>query len=348
MLEYFYKALDEAGIERPRQPLPENGYLRWGHNARYWAIKTKGVEGVSFGDWQNPECNRTVFEKEERSLTPEDRRQRAKVQEEAQKAYKEEEKKRQKEAAERASSLWRIAPSIPENYNHPYLTRKKVKAYGLKLDDGQLVIPLYEASGKISSLQYIDGSGKKRFMSEGKKKGCYFPIGTPREEIIICEGYATGASIHEATGKAVAVAFDCGNLEAVTVALKNKYPDKEIILAADNDEKEGAPNRGVEEAQKVADKYSCKIIIPKLSKGGKADFNDIAVEEGLNKVASFFNKEEKEENPVLKGESDREITGRITGGNKTQTEANNPENKGEIRARVEGLQKPPDKKLSTE
>ena len=72
---------------------------------------------------------------------------------------------------------------------------------------------------------------------------------------------------------------------------------------------------------------------------------ELKFEEGLNKVASFFNKEEKEENPALKGEPDGEETGRITGGNKTQTEANNPENKGEIRARVEGLKEKVEKKL---
>ena len=57
----------------------------------------------------------------------------------------------------------------------------------------------------------------------------------------MCEGFATGASIHECTGHAVAVAFNAGNLEAVAVALRNKYPTLKIILAADDDQTPGNP-----------------------------------------------------------------------------------------------------------
>jgi putative DNA primase/helicase len=84
-------------------------------------------------------------------------------------------------------------------------------------------------------LQFIDGEGNKRFLSGGRKRGCYFGIGQPQGKICIAEGYATAASIHEATGYAVAVAFDAGNLRLVAEAIRQKFPGIEIILCADND-----------------------------------------------------------------------------------------------------------------
>ena len=117
MYEYFYKELDEAGIERPRKTLPENGFLRWGQNNRYWAKKFPLGDDVLFGDWQKPEYRGIASEKEESSLTPEERRQRQKQIEEIIKANEEEKRERQKEAAEHASSLWKIFPSISGNYD---------------------------------------------------------------------------------------------------------------------------------------------------------------------------------------------------------------------------------------
>jgi putative DNA primase/helicase len=92
-----------------------------------------------------------------------------------------------------------------------------------------------DTAGTVHSLQTIAPDGNKMFMSGGRIKGCYFGIGKPKGALIVCEGFATGASIHECTGHAVAVAFNAGNLEAVAVALRIKYPDFKIIIAADDD-----------------------------------------------------------------------------------------------------------------
>ena len=43
--------------------------------------------------------------------------------------------------------------------------------------------------------------------------GLYFQIGVVGQVVCNAEGYATSASIHAATGYAVAVAFNAGNLE---------------------------------------------------------------------------------------------------------------------------------------
>ena len=110
--------------------------------------------------------------------------------------------------------LWRGYGPAPAD--HPYLVRKRMRPHGARVDgQGRLVLAVADADGKIWSLQTIDADGDKLFMPGGRKKGCMFAVGEPGERIVVAEGFATGASIHEATGLPVAVAFDAGNLEPV-------------------------------------------------------------------------------------------------------------------------------------
>ena len=107
--------------------------------------------------------------------------------------------KRQKEAAEDAAELWGGYEPAPAD--HPYLVRKQIQPHGARIDgQGRLVLAVADADGKIWSLQTIDADGGKLFMPGGRKRGCMFLIGEPGDRIVIAEGFATGASIHEATG----------------------------------------------------------------------------------------------------------------------------------------------------
>ena len=75
---------------------------------------------------------------------------------------------------------------------------------------------------------------------------------------MVAEGYATAASVHEATGYPVAVAFDAGNLEPVAETIREKLPDCSIIIAGDND-KSGV---GQEKARAAAAASGGKVVIP--------------------------------------------------------------------------------------
>jgi putative DNA primase/helicase len=114
-------------------------------------------------------------------------------------------------------------------------------------------------------------------MPGGRKKGCYHSIGKPAGVLIVCEGFATGASSHEATGDAVAVAFDAGNLEPVAVALRVKYPSLKIIIAADDDHLTDG-NPGMTKARAAALAVGGLLAVPSFPAGrpDKAtDFNDL-------------------------------------------------------------------------
>jgi putative DNA primase/helicase len=118
-----------------------------------------------------------------------------------------------------------------------------------------------DTAGILHSLQTIAPDGSKMFMSGGRVKGCYFSIGKPRGALIICEGLATGASIHECTGHAVAVAFNAGNLESVAVALRTKYPALKIIIAADDDHQTPG-NPGLTKATAAVQATGACLVVP--------------------------------------------------------------------------------------
>ncbi len=150
---------------------------------------------------------------------------------------------------------------------HPYLSTKMLSsAYGARLHRDMLLIPLRDESGVVHSLQTIDTNGEKRFLAGGRIKGCYFSIGgKPEGTLVICEGFATGASIHEATGYSVAIAFTAGNLMAVSQTMRRKFPNLRIIIAADDDcETDGNP--GLTKATEAARAISGLLAVPNFKK----------------------------------------------------------------------------------
>jgi phage/plasmid primase-like uncharacterized protein len=127
--------------------------------------------------------------------------------------------------------------------------------------------PITNSKNEIVNLQFISDDGTKRCLKGGQKKGCYFIIGTDSTTIYICEGYATGASLHEHTGSMVVIALDAGNMESVAKRIKSLHLHYEIIIAADNDES----GTGQRYAEQAALAIGAQTIIP-LTTG--TDFND--------------------------------------------------------------------------
>jgi putative DNA primase/helicase len=111
-------------------------------------------------------------------------------------------------------------------------------------------------------------------------------MGKPKGVLIVCEGFATGASIHEATGHAVAVAFNAGNLEAVALAMRAKFPALRLTLAADDDHLTTG-NPGMTKATAAARAVGGLVAVPVFpgDRPDKAtDFNDLHQLAGLEAV----------------------------------------------------------------
>ena len=176
---------------------------------------------------------------------------------------------------EEQRKIWESAP--PAEPNHPYLVKKQVGAYGLRQSGSALLVPLRDIAGVVQGVQYIYPDGLKRI--HGGLIGFFHRIGkvnAPDDTIYLAEGYATGASIHEATGHAVAIAFTASNLTHVGLLIRHKYPKANLIIAADNDIRppdSTLKNTGVEAAREAAKACRAKVIIPNTNT--KADFNDL-------------------------------------------------------------------------
>jgi putative DNA primase/helicase len=173
----------------------------------------------------------------------------------------------------------------PADSAHGYLQRKGVRPHGIRMESGDvLVVPLVDVDGTIHTLQRIYEDGTKRFLSGGAKAGHFTPIGGPLVDagtILICEGWATGATAHEATGLPVVAAMDAGNLKRVVPVLRDRYPSARLVILADNDAKPGrVDNPGVTAANAAARATSAVVAIPPEP----GDFNDLAAAQGLEAV----------------------------------------------------------------
>lgn len=137
----------------------------------------------------------------------------------------------------------------------------------LHIKPGSIVVPVLDRHFGIQNLQIIFPSGKKRFIKNGKKHGGVHWIGDLSDEatpVVICEGYATGASIYEATGWAVGVAFSADNLSVVAQRCRDIVGgDRQIIMAADDD-RETDNNPGVTSATEAAACVSGCVVIPQF------------------------------------------------------------------------------------
>jgi len=137
-------------------------------------------------------------------------------------------------AAKRAEAM--LTHSQPASPDRPYLTAKSVKPHGIRQQGSGLLIPIY-VGNELPSMQSIFPNGDKRFLPGGRiSGGCYLiPDETTNKLILIAEGFATGATLHERTGAACYVAFNANNLLPVARYVRAQHPHGDIIVCADND-----------------------------------------------------------------------------------------------------------------
>ncbi|MDO6459642.1 toprim domain-containing protein [Granulosicoccaceae sp. 1_MG-2023] len=192
-------------------------------------------------------------------------------------------RQRQAEDAERhrvaaLEAAEQLKQAKPATNNHPYLRRKGVQAHGIYVSGDSLLIPLRDINGRIQSLQTIQPDGGKRFLRGGKVRGGFYLIGAfdPRGEVLASEGWATGATLREATGKAVAVCFNAGNLLPVCEAIRRRFRHMRITVCADND-RFTPGNPGLVKAREAALAVGGGLLVPEFPPEceGGTDFNDL-------------------------------------------------------------------------
>lgn len=242
-----------------------------------------GTGGIAF-NWKGDK--RHFFADDGRTLNDSELRERERKRQEAIKQAEADEAKRHAEAAKKALEI--VEKATPATAAHGYLQRKGIQPHGALLhSDGRLILAM-RIGKELHSIQFIAADGTKRFLPDGRVKGCYYRIGTGAEAkergmLLLCEGFATGATLREATGLFVVVCFTAGNLLEVAKFMQAALPGVKIIIAGDVD-KSGTGQRAATEAAKaVGGVVALPQFTPEELAADKppSDWNDYAKLHGL-------------------------------------------------------------------
>lgn len=262
-----------------------------GKKSGWYVLYADGVPAGAFGNWKTDLSEKWCGRSDQAMTPPERSEYRARIE----KAKQEAEFTRlqlEAGAAKVCAKIW--ASALDATDDNPYIIRKGIKPYGLKefKDKRTLIVPVRDGGGAIASLQFIYQDGSKRFKTHGRVQGCYYSFGgKPGDTVMLCEGFATAASLYAATGYPVAVAFNAGNLEAVARVLRAKLPAVRIIVCADNDRFKEGGNVGVTKATAAAMEVGGYLAVPAFAsdEGEPTDYNDMHQGEGLAAVLDSIN-----------------------------------------------------------
>jgi putative DNA primase/helicase len=282
-VEEFRQAIANAGLHPPASIVADGRLHRFASNgqrrdtAGWYVLHLDSVPAGKFGCWRLGN-SMTWSARSERELSSADRAEFRRRMEEIRRVRQEAEEELRRQCRERAGTIWDGAQDA--NPEHPYLATKQVQPYGIRQQCNRLVIPVRDCDGELHGLQFIGEDGGKIFLLGTAKASHFHLIGDPSTVVVVAEGFATAVSVHKATGHAVAVAFDAGNLKSVAQALRTKFPEARVLVAGDHD----ASGVGQEKARAAASVVSGVAIIPEEA----GDWNDVAAAAGLEAVRSAF------------------------------------------------------------
>jgi len=283
-MESFRDAMRTVGLEPPAVIEPGRfqrfaGIDKRPGNQAGWCLFFADGQGGVFGDWAS---GFTESWQAQRGMALSRTARRAFARQVAA-ARKEAEALRQSrlaKAARRAEAIWSRATPAPAN--HPYLLRKCIPALDARLYGDALVLPIMSFHGRLTSLQFIDGEGGKKLLSGGQKRGCFIPVCGDRDHprrVILCEGWATGCTLAEDEPEAlVLAAIDAGNLKAVALGARCRWPAAELVIAGDDDRLTPG-NPGATKAQAAAQATGALLALPRWPADAPqqlTDFNDLA------------------------------------------------------------------------
>lgn len=280
IIDYFKNEMINKGIVPPSQIISDGQLHRFhiegDHRASrngWYVLYTDNIPFGAFGNWKT-DIKQTWSIKASSQLGPTEGLELRRKMVVAKKLRDEAKAIEYKKTAALAKEIYdRCHTADPSN---PYLLRKRIKAFCAHQLDSRLVLPIIDTEGNQWSLQFILSNGDKRFLSGGAIKGHFIPIQnrpTNDASILICEGFATGATLAQAySDTCVIAACNANNLRHVAIDLRDKLPSTELIICADADEV------GLEKAREAAKDVGGILRVPKFPKnivGKLTDFNDL-------------------------------------------------------------------------
>ncbi len=290
-IDEFRAAIAAAGLTPPDEIVADGQRHRFSTNGKrsddsgWYILHDDERPAGAFGCWRTG-ISETWKANTAREFTAEERRTWA-DRRRALEAEREAERRAATErAATKAASMWAAGRDADEEH-HDYLQRKRIPGIGARLLRDQLLVPMRHGPGALVGLQVIQPDGSRKFLTGTPAGGAYTVLGKPsrRGHVVICEGFATGVSIHQATGWCVVVAFSAGNIGAVAAKIRAALPEAQVCIGADDDAfTAGNPGRSAAAATGLP------VALPLWAgeRGRGTDFNDLHVDEGLDAVRACF------------------------------------------------------------
>lgn len=279
-IDAFKDAMYRAGLVPPAV-IEADGLLhrfhvegdRRGSLNGWYLLHMDGRAAGVFGSWKTG--IRSAWAADGKRMSEAEREAFAKRIEEARVQAQAERRAEHEARAVAARREW--AAAGPADALFPYLIAKAVKPHDLRQVGDALLVPLFDVHGLLWNVQRIAADGGKRFRP-GRAGGLFSPIGelTGRGALLICEGWATGATLHEESGHPVLCAMNAGNLLPVAKAARAAWPAADLVICADND-RSTVGNPGVTKGTETAKATGAKLIVPEFPEGASGtDFNDLA------------------------------------------------------------------------
>jgi putative DNA primase/helicase len=280
-IDAFLAAMRRAGIGAPERVVADGHLHRFtgdgdkpGKRNAWYVLHLDGRRPAgAFGSWRTG-ASETWAAGGADSLTA---AERAEIRRQIAEAKRQRDAERAEMQRATASSAWREwSTSEPASGDHPYLVTKGVRPHGLRRRGRRLLVPLADAEGRLWNVQRIAPDGTKRFAKGGRIAGLFCHVGGNPEAaaaVVVAEGWATAATLHEATGLPVLAAMNAGNLEPVARAARRLWPAVPLVVAADNDHGT-AGNPGLAKAHDAALATGATVVAPPTMPA-VTDFNDL-------------------------------------------------------------------------
>lgn len=275
---------------------------RKGRKPFRYIVNLDEPENIHYRDLKRG-INGTWFPREFDPISPAEREARRKAAADNQAKREAETLARHERRAAWAAKIWESAK--PAEY-HKYLEIKHIRAHGIRYVEqlewrtyhdnnpinitlrNALIIPSRDIRARLWNLQIILTEENeilgtnKLFLPGAKMNGLFHYIGKRTKDICLAEGYATAATIHEATGYRSIAAFSAGNLPYVAKNVREVFPDGRIVICADYDKADQRGRRaGIEKAEEAAKLVDGVVAIPPVE---GFDFNDYFISKGVLNV----------------------------------------------------------------
>jgi len=279
-IERFREAIASTGLVPPEHIEADSRLHRFhvagdkpGSRNGWYVLHLDRHPAGAFGTWKLRGTH--TWSSDQTTISAAQQRRFARLVEAARAKEQSERQGEQDALAVKAQNQWELG-SDPDRL-HPYLVAKAVNPYVLRQHGVVLLVPLVDEHFRLWNVQKIFPNGSKLF-HRGRAGGLFCPIGLIEQpgQLLICEGWATGSTLHDSTRHAVLCALSAHNLVVVARAARATWPDAELTICADNDR--GTPgNPGVSAATTAAKAVGARLAIPEFPDGTTGtDFNDLA------------------------------------------------------------------------